>query len=76
MKNQVTKAKFLDWYFDDYEMVLNLGERCADMLIEKGVITLTPEDLFNDCGYIPAQICVGQENAEYSEYDTQDVELI
>lgn len=77
MKNQVTKADFLKWYLNGSDTYEFLGSLAFDLLMEKGSATITTEQLFEDCGYIPAYICIGQEDADSEkEYDTENVELI
>jgi hypothetical protein len=74
MKNKVTKSRFLDWYFSDSDVLDSLGERAYQGLMYDDEFHITTRDLFNECGYIPAFICV--DAAGDIEYDPSEVELI
>jgi hypothetical protein len=73
MKNKVTKSQFLAWYFSDSDDIETLGNRAHESLMDDGEFTITAQDLFNECGYIPQHICVKKGKAEY---DPSEVELI
>lgn len=55
--NKVRASKFLSWYLSDADDYCNLGSKISDMLFNKGTASISVVDLFNDCGYIPADIC-------------------
>ena len=55
--NKVKASKFLEWYMstgNDYKL---LGASIADKLFTDGKASISVVDLFNECGYIPSDIC-------------------
>lgn len=75
MKNQVTKSSFLDWYFSDSDDAHTMGYDVISDLRNEGSFTISVEELFNRCGYIPQHICVDNKDL-HNEYDPSEVELI
>ena len=73
MKNQVTKSRFLSWYFSCYEDIEVLGQTAYDGLKSDGTYTVNVKELFDSSGYIPAFICV---NVDEGEYEPNELELI
>lgn len=61
----ITKADFIEWYFEDDHDYREAGHILYEYL-EKGE-SMTIENLFNHCGYI---------EIDGIEYDTEEVELI
>lgn len=79
MKPTVTKKDFLNWYFD-YDTKRVEGLDLINELIKYGSISKTTESYFENCGYIPANICENlteeQEQDEDLEFDPSEVTLI
>jgi len=75
MKNQVTKSRFLSWYFSDSGDVQAMANKVISSLRDKGEFIITTHDLFDRCGSIPEYICV-DDNDGGNEYDPSEVELI
>jgi len=73
MKNQVTKSRFLSWYISDSDDAYDIGRDVISALKNKGTYTINVKELFDSCGYIPAFICV---NNDEGEYEPNEVELI
>lgn len=77
MKTQVTKSRFLDWYFADRDDVNQFSSRCIKMMAKEGFVNISVEMLFEECAYIPAHICEGQHDNFIDDYEPNvDVELI
>ena len=57
MNYKVRKSAFLKWYFEDEN---DMGERVFDSLFSDGTFTITTEDLFDECAFIPKDICEGE----------------
>jgi hypothetical protein len=79
-KPTITKKAFLNWYFD-YDTKSTSGISVLNELIEtEESVTISVEKYFNECGYIPANLCEGlteeQKNIENLEFETYQVELI
>ena len=75
MKNQVTKSRFLSWYFSDSDDAHAIGYDVISDLRNEGSFTISVEQLFERCEYIPEFICV-DDNDGGNEYDPSEVELI
>jgi hypothetical protein len=73
MKNQVTKSRFLSWYFSNQCDAISIGYEVISALNEDGKYAINVNELFDCCGYIPAFICV---NNDDGEYEPNEVELI
>jgi hypothetical protein len=73
--NKVRASEFLEWYIRDAEDYSMLGCKVYDLLRDSGKMTLTVVDLFNQCPYIPSDICEIDE-FEYMHYRTEDVIFI
>lgn len=73
--NKVRASEFLEWYIRDAEDYSMLGVKVYDLLRSGGKMTLTVVDLFNQCPYIPSDICEIDE-FEYMHYRTEDVIFI
>jgi hypothetical protein len=70
--NKVKASEFLDWYMRYSEDLTMLGLKAYHILRDSGKATLSVVDLFNECIYIPAEICENKEN-EMISYRTDDV---
>lgn len=55
--NKVRASKFLNWYFSESDDYVTFGMKSVLSLFEHGNISLSIVDIFNDCGYIPSDIC-------------------
>lgn len=55
--NKVKASEFLDWYLRYSEDLTMLGIKIYDMLRDIGKASLRVVDLFNECTFIPADIC-------------------
>lgn len=77
MKPQVRKEELLDWLFSDSDDAKQLGVRIIKQLQDTGSATITIQELFDECGYIPAHILLNDEKFEDSdEFEPSEVELI
>jgi hypothetical protein len=76
MKPTINKETFLEWYFD-YDTKKSVGFDLVDELIQNGSISRSVEDIFKQCGYIPAYLCenVTEEQKE-EEFEPSEVTLI
>jgi hypothetical protein len=72
--NSVTASSFLDWYFTDEDDTITIGNRAIDELKDTGTFTISVEQLFDECGYIPQEKC--ENNDGDNEYDPSEVKLI
>lgn len=72
-KNKVTKSAFLNWYFSDQDDYSSAMNGLLDSLLNEGRFTITTQELFDSCGFIPQYIC---EVAGDEEYSPIEVELI
>ena len=70
--NKVKASKFLEWYFSESDDYIAFGMKSAMALFENGKISVSVVDLFNDCGYIPSDICE-QKDEQYKEYIPSDL---
>lgn len=79
MKPTITKDAFIDWYFDN-DTEESEGLQLIKKLIENGSVSTTIEEVFNNAGYIPAEICENltdeQKEDEELEFDPSEVTLI
>ena len=75
MKNKVTKAAFLSWYFSSHSDALDIGYGVISALMSDGEYIVRVRDLFDSCGYIPSHICIDA-TEEDIEYNPSEVELI
>ena len=75
MRPRVRKERFLEWYFSDEEDILIMGNRLLYNLQDDNTFTITTEDLFNECEYIPAFITENYTN-EDREFTPGECELI
>ena len=74
MKNKVTKSRFISWYFSSIDDINSLGDRAYRCLMYDDEFHITTQDLFDECGYIPAFICV--DAVGDIQYHPSEVELI
>jgi hypothetical protein len=76
-KNKVLASKFIEWYYNDHDEIKQLGYAMLRSLQQVGQCSLTAQQLFDSCGYIPKHICVDiSEDMYTTDYDTDEVELI
>lgn len=73
-KNKIKASKFLAWYFSESSMLDAIGDRAVENLMSGGTFTITTEDLFDECGYIPKRIC--EDNVGDEEYVPFEVQFI
>jgi hypothetical protein len=72
-KNKVLASKFLEWYTSDSALVMmDVYDNIISTLFKSGKASLSVVDLFNDCAYIPSNICEYKDN-ECDEYNTSDL---
>jgi hypothetical protein len=77
MKPQVRKEELLDWLFSDVHDIHQLGVKIFKQLQDTGSATITIQELFDECGYIPAHILLNDEEFEEGdEFEPSEVELI
>jgi hypothetical protein len=83
MKNKPTKpkllaSKFIKWYFNDRDEVISLGNSMRHLLETTGQCSLSMEELFDNCGYIPKYLCEIEPTKDMynTDYNTNEVELI
>lgn len=74
IKLKVTKAEFLDWYYSDSDDTLILGKNILSQLKSDGEASITVQDLFDDCGYIPTHIVSNQEDMIDDDADDDEVD--
>ena len=74
-KNQVTKTKFLIWYFRNSDDIESMGYEVYQCLKFDDEYHITVQDLFNECVSIPNWICEGEFDKE-GDIDKDNVELI
>jgi hypothetical protein len=74
--NSVKASRFLSWHFSDSDEIKSLGVRAFESLTEDGEFTITAQDLFVECGYIPQFICVDTGDDDDVEYDPSQIQLI
>ena len=75
MKKQVTKSRFLSWYFSDTFDAHCIGCDVISALKNDGEFIITTQDLLDRCGYIPSWLCEGEDNKS-RDLETDKVELI
>ena len=76
-KPRVRKEELLDWLFSDSDDAKQLGVRVINQLRDTGSFTITTQDLFDDCNYIPAHILLNDEEFhEDDEFEPKEVELV
>jgi hypothetical protein len=56
-ENKVKASKFLSWYLSDVGDFTRLGTLVSMLLSNNGKASISVVDLFNECGYIPSDIC-------------------
>lgn len=69
MKGCLTASSFAEWFYSDESDTKDLGSDAVFNLKTNGYFSITIEDVFNDCGYIPAHICDLFEGEEADEDD-------
>jgi hypothetical protein len=67
MKKQMTKARFIEWYFSDLDDVKNIGWEVIEALKRDGKFEIDTQFLFDNCGTIPL---------DGEEVETDNIELI
>jgi len=70
--NKVRASEFLEWYIRDAEDYSMLGCKVYDLLRDSGKASLSVVELFNQCQYIPSDICE-IEDKEAISYRTEDL---
>jgi len=70
--NKVRASEFLDWYIRDSNDYSMLGCKVYDLLRDSGKASLSVVELFNQCQYIPSDICE-IEDKEAISYRTEDL---
>lgn len=65
--NKVRASKFLGWYLSHIDDYHKLGTIVSELLFSNGKAMISVVDLFNDCGYIPSDICE-QKDTENKQY--------
>ncbi len=76
-KPQVRKEELLDWLFSDSDDAKQLGVRIIRQLHDTGSATITIQELFDECNYIPAHILLNEEEFhEDDEFEPKEVELV
>lgn len=88
-KLEITKSRFLEWYFEDGEgtleydeLRLGIAEKIIENLKEGNTATITTEEIFNDIcnqGAIRLSYCEGYYNTdedleEFYEVEIEDLE--
>ena len=78
MKHKLLASKFIDWYFNDHDEVKMLGKSMLHQLTNTGQCSLSVQELFDNCGYIPAYLCEDAPTKDMfiTEYYTDQIELI
>jgi len=65
------KSRFLSWYFQDSDDIMEIGNRAITNLKDNGEFTITLQDLLNSCCELPPYIMIG-----YDEHENFDDEWI
>lgn len=78
---KVKKWKFIQWYFADKNMKRDIAQKVQEALDVDGEYSLTVEELFDTCGYIPNEITESAHsiNTQFDdeiEYTPNECELI
>lgn len=77
MEPKLRKEELLDWLFSDSDDAKQLGVRIIKQLKDTGSASITLEELFDECGYIPAHILLNEEEFEEGEeFEPKEVELL
>lgn len=77
LKPRVLREDFLNWLFSDSDDAQGLGVRVMKELMVNGTSTTSVDELFYECGYIPAHILDNSEMFEEDqEFDPSEVLLI
>ena len=75
-KNKVLASNFIQWYFDD-DIISDLCSMVTTSIFETGEFKIDAQEVFDQCGYIPLDICENEDDdCEEEEYDPSEVELI
>jgi hypothetical protein len=64
----------MSWYFRKTDDINSLGDRAYQCLIFDDEFHITIQDLFDECYYIPQEIC--EDNDGNNEYLPSEVKLI
>jgi hypothetical protein len=79
MKPTITKKVFLEWYFD-FDTKKSIGFCLVNELILNGTVTKTVENIYNNCCYIPANLCENlaeeQKQNDNLEFEPFEITLI
>ena len=79
-KYKLKKERFLDWMFSDRDDIEFWGNYFVNQLREKGTITYTTQNLFEERDELPIWLMVGYEDYDYMGedfvYDMDEIELI
>jgi hypothetical protein len=79
-KNMVLASTFLQWYLDN-DAIRTLGHMVSSGLEDDGKFSISAEELYDQCGYIPKSICVDNKDADKDidykvEYVPSEVKLV
>jgi hypothetical protein len=79
MKPTVTIEDFKEWYFDG-DTKESEGQSLIEQLIKEDKVSITIQEVFDNCGYIPANICSNlteeQLQEDDLEFEPSEVDLI
>ena len=77
-KNKVLASKFIEWYYNNHEDVEMLGTSMMHLLKRTGQCSLSFQEVFDGCNYVPKYICEDNDGIDQytTDYDTDEVELI
>jgi hypothetical protein len=76
VKPKLKKEELLDWLFSDSDDAKQLGVRIIRQLHDTGSATITIQELFDECGYIPVTLTNAKGYNEDHEFEPNEVELI
>lgn len=77
-KYKVLKSKFLGWYFTDKDDAQIMGHRIRSLMLEdkEGSVTITANQIFQECGYVPHHIIENFNGCTEEEIYPDECELI
>lgn len=73
-KNKITQSAFIDWFLNDTDVSTHIMSDLISGLEGNGMYTVSIQELFDNCGYIPSWIC--EDTSTQEEYSSEEVELI
>jgi hypothetical protein len=78
MKHKLLARKFVKWFYGDSDEIDTLGKSMFHLMITTGQCSLSFQEVFDGCNYIPKYICEDNDGVDQytTDYNTDEVELI